>query len=95
MSSQVYYHVVSYLAQPMSRYPDAGAATDAGNQQEDDGGAQGVLRVLGEGTAEAQYCEGRARNEEEYFCIGVGKLVKPPHGHSDRILNPDLRDKVQ
>lgn len=40
------------------RYPGASAAAHARYQQEDDGGAQSVLRLLGEGADQAQYRQG-------------------------------------
>lgn len=39
------------------RYPDAGAAAHPWHQQEDDRGPQGLLRILGEGTDQAQYSQ--------------------------------------
>lgn len=64
------------IARYCCRHPVAGAATHARHQQEDGRGAEGYLRLLGEGAAAPR----RAQRYVEIFCFiflhNPKKLIK-------------------
>lgn len=52
---KVYLHIFKNEKKFCSRYTGASAAVDTWDQQEDDRGSRGRLRVLGKGTSPPEY----------------------------------------